>query len=90
VKGKSLAVAGIVGLTLLVGTGSAQAATKPHRFANCTAMHKAFKHGVGLPTAKDKVRGKTKPVATFYKSKAWYVLNRGLDRDKDGIACEQR
>jgi hypothetical protein len=40
------------------------------------------------------VRGSTAPVTTFKRSTALYNLamryNSGLDRDKDGVACEQR
>jgi hypothetical protein len=36
------------------------------------------------------VRGKTKPVTTFYKNKPWYVANTRLDADHDGVACEKR
>jgi hypothetical protein len=28
-------------------------------------------------------------VRNFYRSKAWYVKNKELDRDHDGIACEK-
>jgi hypothetical protein len=28
------------------------------------------------------------PVKNFAKNRAWYVKNKGLDRDHDGIACE--
>jgi hypothetical protein len=45
-----------------------------------------------------KLRGRDKtggtPVTNFYRSTALYLIamshNRGLDRDKDGIACEKR
>jgi hypothetical protein len=29
------------------------------------------------------------PVTNFYRSNRLYYLNRHLDRDKDGIACEK-
>ena len=64
-------------------------ATK-NKFKNCTAMHKVFKHGVGRKGAKDKVRGKTKPVTTFKVSTKIYKLNKKMDRDKDGVACEKK
>jgi len=60
------------------------------KFKNCTALHKVYKHGVGKSNAKDKVRGKTKPVTNFTRNTALYNANRHLDRDKDGVACEQR
>lgn len=67
-------------------------ATVQYKFKNCTAMNKVYKHGVGKSTAKDKTSGKR--VTTFKKSTSLYNkivgYNRGLDRDKDGIACEKR
>ncbi|WP_433528760.1 excalibur calcium-binding domain-containing protein [Micromonospora sp. CA-263727] len=81
-------------VTLAVGGGSvavvspAQAAAPT--FKNCTAMHKKYKHGVGKKGARDKVRGKTKPVTNFKVSTAIYNANKKLDRDKDGVACEKR
>ena len=69
---------------------AADAATGIHR--NCTALQKKWKHGVGRAGARDKTSGK--PVTNFYRSTKQYRIamnkNRGLDRDKDGIACEKR
>ncbi len=70
---------------------SADAATKPHAFKNCTAMHKVYKHGIAKSTAAYKnekhhgngLKGK-KPLI----SAAWYAKNTKSDRDKDGVACE--
>ena len=64
-------------------------AVKPYKFKNCTAMNKKFKHGVGKKGAKDKTANKVK-VSNFYVHNTWYQLNKSLDRDKDGIACEKR
>lgn len=87
-------VRGLVAVSLVLG-GSAVVAVSPAeaatpKFKNCTAMHKKYKHGVGKKGAKDKVRGNTKPVTNFKVSNAIYKKNKGLDRDKDGIACEKR
>ena len=72
----------------------AKAANSKKTYKNCTALNKKYKHGVGKSGAKDKVRGKSKPVKNFKKSTKIYneamSHNRGLDRDKDGIACEKR
>ena len=57
-------------------------------FANCTAMHLVYPHGVGVPGAVDRVSGSTKPVTTFTRSAALYAANAGSDRDGDQIACE--
>ncbi len=54
-------------------------------------MNKRYPHGVGRANAHDKTRGT--PVTNFKRSTGLYNLamryNRGLDRDKDGIACEK-
>ena len=66
----------------------------PKKFKNCDAMHKVFKGGI----AKEKSAKNMKTVSgnkvkanSKYKPKVsakWYRLNKGLDRDKDRIACE--
>lgn len=75
--------------TLLVGATAlaspAEARTARH-FANCTAMHKVYPHGVGKPGAKDHTSGT--PVTTFKRSLPLYNANTASDRDNDGIACE--
>jgi hypothetical protein len=57
---------------------------------NCTAPNKRCPHGLGRLGARDKTSGT--PVTTFRRSTPLYRLavsyNRGLDRDKDGIACK--
>ncbi|MGW0505618.1 excalibur calcium-binding domain-containing protein [Micromonospora sp. NPDC003241] len=82
----------VVTLALAGGTvavvSPAQAA--PTKFKNCTALNKKYRHGVGKKGARDKVRGRTKPVTNFKVSTAIYHANTKLDRDKDGVACEKR
>jgi hypothetical protein len=92
---RAVAVGAALALALTVagvGVSPAQAATQPYRFKNCTALNKVYKHGVGRVHAKDKTSGK--PVTTFKHSDALYKkvikYRAGLDRDKDGIACEKR
>ncbi|PFG16676.1 excalibur calcium-binding domain-containing protein [Propionicimonas paludicola] len=90
-------------LAFSVPSAQAQSTTAPaivfptaakYKFANCTALHKVYPHGVGKSNARDKVRGKTKPVTTFKRSTSLYnkiVRYRSdLDRDKDGVACEKK
>lgn len=81
---------GFVVASLTVGTPAADAATGIYR--NCTALHTKYKHGLGKLHAVDHTSGT--PVTTFYRSTSRYNTamshNRGLDRDRDGIACEQR
>ncbi len=56
------------------------------KFKNCTGMHKVYKGGVKRPGAVQKGgKLKYKPVV----SAALYKANSSMDRDKDGIACEQ-
>jgi hypothetical protein len=80
-----LTIAGLV----VLGGGQAESASAsvPH-FANCTAMHKTYRHGVGRSGARDHVKGATKPVTNFTVSTAIYNANKKMDRDKDGVACE--
>ena len=68
-------------------TTSAEAAT-PVKYKNCTALNKAYKHGVAKKGAKDKTSGKK--VTTFTVNDKVYAKNTHLDRDRDGIACEKR
>jgi Excalibur calcium-binding domain len=64
----------------------------PARWANCKAVNARFPQGVGRVGAHDKTSGE--PVTTFRRSNRLYReatrYHPGLDRDKDGIACEKR
>jgi hypothetical protein len=70
---------------------SVASALVPPLYKNCTALHKRYPHGVGRLGARNTTSGT--PVTTFKRSTRIYrqamSYNRGLDRDKDGIACEQ-
>lgn len=83
---KTAAAIAVAALASIVISQPAHAAPTPRKFANCTAMHKVFPHGVGKIGAKDKTSGT--PVTNFARAPKWYALNTGSDRDKDGIACE--
>jgi Excalibur calcium-binding domain len=65
---------------------------RPAWTRNCTALNRKYPHGVGRRRARDKTSDT--PVTTFRRSTALYNIamrwNRGLDRDKDGIACEKK
>jgi Excalibur calcium-binding domain len=84
-----VAAVAAAGLTV---TASPASAAVPAKYKNCTALQKYYPHGVGRSTARDKTSGK--PVTTFKRSTKLYTAaikaNKGLDRDKDGIACEKR
>jgi hypothetical protein len=75
---------------LVVTAPAADAANGIYR--NCTAMHTKWAHGVGKAAAHDKTSGT--PVTNFFHNNRQYKIamekNSGLDRDKDGIACEAR
>jgi hypothetical protein len=75
---------------LVVTAPAADAASGIYR--NCTALHQRWSHGVGRSSAHDHTSGT--PVRNFFHSTRQYNLamqkNRGLDRDRDGIACESR
>ena len=77
-------------LSSLVLAAPAHAAVS---YTNCAALQKTYPHGVGRANARDRVTSGT-PVTTWKKYTAAYDravrANRGLDRDKDFVACEKR
>ena len=81
------AAAVVIPTSASASTISATAAAPVH-FTSCAKLHAKFPHGVGLVGAKDHVAKGSKPVTSFARNKAWYLKNTGLDRDKDGVACE--
>lgn len=76
------------GTSVSTGTVARAVAAKPKKYANCKALNKVYKHGVGRKGAKDKTSGKK--VKNFTVNNTVYNLNKKSDRDKDGIACEKR
>jgi hypothetical protein len=78
----------------LVPSTGAHAAVPTSAYANCTALNAVYAHGIGTASAADRVTGRSTPVTTFRRDTAGYRRalqhNRGLDRDKDGVACEKR
>jgi hypothetical protein len=76
------------GAVVLTGETAALAAA-PRSYANCNALHAAYPHGVAKIGAKDKVKGKTRPVTKFTVNTAVYNRNTRLDADRDGVACEK-
>ena len=87
-KHASKAVLLAVAMVCVVTTGSGAADATARTFANCTAMHRVYPHGVGKYGAHD--RTSSTPVTSFKRSNALYYANRKSDRDGDRIACEQR
>ncbi len=96
-----LVVAGAVALAAPAGAAiqatTVEAAAQaqgviPRLYKNCTNLNKKYPHGLGKRFARDHVTYGT-PVRNFYRSTILYrkamSYNKGLDRDKDGIACEK-
>jgi hypothetical protein len=84
--GKAVATAGLAAALLVPVSVAAPAGAATH-FANCTAMHHVYQHGVArsAAAATHQVRmGYGRPVV----KPAVYAANRGSDRDGDGTACE--
>jgi Excalibur calcium-binding domain len=81
-------IALLSGLALLLAAPATSAPQASSAFRNCTAMHRVYPHGVGRFGARDHTSGT--PVTNFKRSNRLYRANRGLDRDKDGIACEKK
>jgi hypothetical protein len=65
----------------------------PPFYGSCTTFNKKYRHGVGKVNAHDRTKSGGDPVTTFGRSTRLYrtaiSYNKGLDRDKDGIACEK-
>lgn len=69
-------------------------AATPVRYKNCAALTKMYKSGVARPGGVDRaLKGgrlvaKKKPARPMI-SKSIYDMNRHLDADRDGVACER-
>lgn len=88
-KASKILAAVLAASIAVVLTGSAaNAAPKPAKFKNCTALNKAYPTGVAQSKAAADVAvagGSARPAV----SAGTYALNKGMDRDKDLVACEQ-
>jgi hypothetical protein len=82
------AIAAALALTIMASGQAAYGQAKTTRFANCTAMHKTYRGGVARAGAKDhRASGHAKYAPKV--STALYNANSKMDRDHDGVACEQ-
>jgi len=86
------AVALLAAVALAFAASAAEAAM-PLLYKNCTNFNKKYPHGVGKRLARDRTTsGDT--VTNFKRSTLIYNTamrwNRGLDCDKDGVACERK
>lgn len=76
-------------------TATPHVAASAKRYKNCAALNRAYKGGVARDSKARNmktVRGKKVRATSKFKakvSKSLYAANKGLDRDKDGIACER-
>jgi hypothetical protein len=78
----SVAVAATIGLVpVLAAPVGAASPAAPKKFTTCTALLKVYKNGIA---ATKKAKGKTKAVV----SASSYRLNKKLDIDANGIACD--
>lgn len=57
------------------------------KFKNCTQLNKVYPGGVAMNASVKNKGGKTKYKPAVAPS--IYNTHKGLDRDKDGIACER-
>jgi Excalibur calcium-binding domain len=77
--------------TMVVAGISMTPADAAASYTNCAALQKSYPHGVGKAHAHDQTTGT--PVTNFTHSTKKYKkamrANAGLDRDKDGVACEK-
>ncbi len=79
----------VAAVVFTAGAGATDAAISPP-WKRCALVNAKYPHGVGRVGAMDRTTGT--PVTNFKRSNALYrtaiSFNKGLDRDKDGIACE--
>ena len=83
-----------VALVLVAPAGAHKPKHAP--YTNCTALNKKYPHGVGRVGARDRAMNGgvlSNPVTNFKRSNKIFAAamdhNKGLDRDKDKIACEK-
>jgi hypothetical protein len=85
-------VAAALALAVAASPAVRMSAAVPPLYKNCTNLNKKYPHGLGRANARDKTS--EEPVTNFRRSTRLYRIamshNKGLDRDKDGIACEKK
>ena len=85
-------MATLAALALVTAGLPASAATArlaAHHFANCTDMHRIYKGGVARTGAHDHRTDGGYARYAPHVSTRLYQANSQMDRDKDGVACEQ-
>jgi Excalibur calcium-binding domain len=85
------ASSGAVGLAKVSSPNAG--AAMPRLYRSCKNFNARYPHGVGRLLARDKVQPGNEPVRNFRRSNRLFRIamsyNKGLDRDKDRIACEK-
>lgn len=81
---KQILTAVITGTLVLSSTNAYAMPFK--KFKNCTSLKKKYPGGVAKSTTSRNTGGAIKKTPKV--NKKVYNENKGLDRDKDGIACE--
>ena len=82
-----LAAASAISFPATAGASIARPAVR--HFLNCTDMHRVYKGGVARRGARDhRASGGHARYAPYVSTKL-YNANSQMDRDHDGIACEQ-
>lgn len=66
---------------------AASPAPKPAKYKNCTTLNRVYSGGVSKSASARNKGGKLK-FQQFVSAKV-YALNKSLDRDNDGLACER-
>ena len=73
---------------IVAGVSATASSASVAAYPNCKALNRTYPHGVGRVGARDHTKSGD-PVTNFRRSNLFYRQNSGLDRDKDGIACEK-
>lgn len=81
----------LVSQLTIISSANAADATK---YKNCSALNKKYPGGIKKSTGKDMTKKKGKlipasPKKTPTVDDALFAINKKLDADKDGVACEK-
>lgn len=91
---RTIAAGCLIVVGLLTTSAPADAATAPKKFSSCAAIHTVYSGGIAKPgVTKNTLTKNGKKIQVplsgrVAHSSALYNLNKGLDRDHDGVACE--
>ena len=84
-----LLVAAMSGIGLAAPAGASVMRPVAHHFVNCTDMHRVYKGGVAKRGAHDQRSDGGHARYAPHMSTKLYRANKQMDRDHDGVACEQ-